>query len=127
MRRLQTSATNQNNDLTVSIPLFRFWHFQFWLQLASTFKFSASVRVVEKKLLATARVLTAVFVAIPGTIAAPFAIWLMVASILQFIYHQWIVSLLVILVCALALITLGLVWAFVIFGIFTDSKLRGDE
>jgi len=83
--------------------------------------------VVEKKLLTTVRVLTALFVAIPGTIAAPFAIWLMVASMLQFIYHQWIVSLLVVLFCALALITLGFVWTFVIFGIFTDSKLREGE
>ena len=63
------------------------------------------------------RIITAIVLGVPGTLVAPFAIWLIVASTLQFIYNPWfVVSLLVILICIIALIALGVVWAFVIFG-----------
>ena len=69
------------------------------------------------------RIAAALVLAVPGTLVAPFAIWLIVVSTLQFIYHPWfVVSLLVILICIIALIALGFVWGFVILGVSEAEK-----
>lgn len=64
----------------------------------------------------TARIATALLVALPGTIAAPFALWLLVASFLQFLHQRWIVSWIVALFSMECLMTLLIVWGYVILG-----------
>jgi hypothetical protein len=62
------------------------------------------------------RIAVALFLAIPGTLAAPFAVWLLIASLAQFTYHRWALSLIPVFVCVLALVALIIVWTYVIFG-----------
>ena len=62
------------------------------------------------------QILVCVMFAIPGTLLAPFAVWLLIASIVQLLRHAWIGSILVLVFCTGALCLLSLTWMFVFFG-----------
>lgn len=63
-----------------------------------------------------ARLAIAILIALPGTLIAPFALWLLAASFLQFLNHRWIVSWIVTLFSLECLLALSIVWGYVILG-----------
>lgn len=66
--------------------------------------------------IAIARWVIAICVALPATLLAPFAIWLAIASVMQFVYTGNALSVIVLVVCIAGLVGVGAVWSFVIFG-----------
>lgn len=76
----------------------------------------APALIPHKQLLAI-RVLVAVILGIPGTLLAPFAAWLVVASSWQIVLKTTPLAIPVLVISQLALVGLLCLWWFVIFGL----------